>query len=200
MRLISGKTAVMIGMLGTMLALSASAAPAFACVCGTISFTQTTSSGTPYVMTSNPQTFGPSGNSITYSDFGNGNAQYMYVTISGITAGWSVVLTSSSTVTTISNTAIIVGPFSGAGSFSYTVKVTGPGTAGATGQFTINSSPTTSSSSNSPSGTPCTSVNVYLKTPPAHGAPEFPAGMGLMLAIALPAMLLMRGRFKVAQA
>lgn len=175
------------------------AAPVYAWTCNSITFTSSSTSGSPIIMAGNSQTFGPSGNKISYSDF---SGQYMYVYITGITSGWTVTITSSSTVTTLSPTQIIVGPLSDS-SFSYTIQVTGPGTANTAGQFTINAVPDSSSSSitggNLFTSGACSSLTVYLKTPPTlpppAGVPMFPLGMALAMAAAFPALLLAKRKF-----
>jgi len=105
------------------------------------------------------------------------------------------------TVTTLSATQIIVGPFSSSStSFPYTITVTAPATPLTTGQFTINAQPSNSATHYSAVGTSCAPVTVYLKTTspfPPRGVPEFPSGMALLMALAIPALLIVRSKSKV---
>jgi hypothetical protein len=186
-----------LSLLSILVAAGAFAAPAAACICQDVTFAPSSSSTSPITITQLSTTF-TTGNSISYTDFGPDTAQYMNVWITGITPGWTVTITSGSTKTTVSGTDIIVGPLSGTGSFSYTITVTAPSTPSTTGQFTINSEPWSSSSSEGYNpGIACTPVTVYLKTtnpfpPPPNGVPQFPFGMALVLALAIPALLLVR--------
>jgi len=182
--------------------MGAYAVPVNACVCNTITFTQTSSAGTPIMITNYPPAttqFGPSGNSISYYDFGGDNAQYMYVTVSQ-PAGWTVTISSGSAVDTFPH-AFIAGPFSGTGAFQFTITVTAPASPGATATVEISAYPATSGTNPTqfPGSTQCTSVFVYLKTPtpfsPPPGVPTFPLGMGLLMALAFPALLLAKRKF-----
>jgi hypothetical protein len=172
-------------------------APAFAWECNSITFSPTSTSSSPITVTQITTVY-TTGNKITYSDF---SSDYMYVYITGVTSGWTVTVTSPSPYTSVSN-GIIVGPFTGSGSFAYTITVIAPSTPSTKGQFTINAVPTSSSSSTSGlywSDFPCASVTVYLETaasfPPPISTPEFPLGMVLLLAVTMTGLLLVRSKF-----
>lgn len=203
MSLLNRKTALILGLLASIAAVGATAAPAYACTCNTINFSPTTSSGSPHVVTTNPTIFTGNTVSLETGSFGGGN-DWVYVSITGITPGWTVVVTSPDTVTTLSGTQIIVGPFdSSSSSFPYTITVTAPLTPGASGHFTINAEPSDSATSYSAVGVACAPVTVYLVTssptfpPPSTGVPQFPAGMALLMALAIPALLLVKSKSKV---
>jgi len=197
MTLLNRKTAVILGLLASLAAFGASAAPVYACTCSTINFSPSSSPGSPITVTTSPTSWSNTVNLETHS-FGNGN-DWVYVSITGITAGWTVTVTSADTVTTISATQIIVGPFSSSSSsFPYTIKVTAPATPSTTGQFTINAQPSSSGSRYVAVGNSCAPVTVYLKTPPlTHGVPEFPSGLAVLMALAIPALLLVRSKSKI---
>ena|ERR1022692_3201329 len=203
MSLLNRKSSIAIlGLLAMLAATGATAVPAYACTCNTIGFSPGSSLTSPITITSNPTSWTNTVNLETGS-FGNGN-DWVYVSITGITPGWTVTVTSTETVKTISSTQIIVGPFGpSSSSFPYTITVTAPLSASTTGQFTINAQPSQSSTSYSSVGVSCTPVTVYLKTspnfpPPTSGVPEFPFGMALLMALAIPALLVVRSKSRIA--
>ena len=195
-------TIPVLALLFTLVGIGAYVAPVYACNCNQITFTPSSAEtyATPYTLSTIPQNIGPTGNTITYDT----GATYMYVYITGvIPAGWTVSITTGSTHTTISPTQMLVTEDS-SGTFSYTITVTAPATSNTRGQFTINAYPTNSAVSPWPiygGAAACTPVTVYLKTgsiPPFYpptGVPMFPLGMALLMALAFPALLLVKRKF-----
>jgi len=190
---------------------AALATPVYACVCNTITFDGSSTSGSPTVtVSSQPQVF-TSGNTVSYSDFGKSTAEYMLITVSSVTAGWTVSITSADTVTTVSSTQIIVGLACAAtntcassgisGTFPFTITVTAPSSPGAMGSFKISAEPWSQStySGGSNPGVSCSPLTVDLETstpfpPPTTGVPEFPVGMVALLGLAIPVLVLMKGK------
>jgi hypothetical protein len=193
-------TLAILGLLASLAATGAMAAPVYACTCNTINFSPSSSPGSPITHTTNPTTFSNTV-SLETGSFGGGN-NWVYVSITGITPGWTVTVTSPDTVTTLSSTQIIVGVFGAStSSFPYTITVTAPLLPTTSGQFTINAQPSQSGTTYSAVGISCAPVTVYLKTgpnfPPPNGVPEFPFGMALLMAVAIPALLLVRSKSKI---
>src|ERR1039457_5836950 len=93
-------TFAILGLLASLAAVGATAVPAYACTCNTINVSQGSSLGSPITLTSNP-TVMTSTVSLESGSFGSGN-DWVYVSITGITPGWTVTVTSADTVTTIS--------------------------------------------------------------------------------------------------
>ena len=117
-------TLAVLAILALFVGVGATAAPAAACVCSDLSFgTPSSATGTPgpIILTMTTTTF-TTGNTMQYSDFGTSTAQYMYIFVTGVTAGWTVTVTSSSPTTATLSNGIIVGPFTNSGTISYTIK------------------------------------------------------------------------------
>jgi hypothetical protein len=175
MSLLNRKSALILGLLTTLVAFGASATPVFAwATCG-VTLTPSTQS----------TTVGPSSTTtftylLTYSD-----AAYP--------ASFTLSATSTNGAWTIVSVSPTLYPSSGmSGSISTTisVKVTAPSTIGSTTTITL------TATNNQDHAASC-NAQTRLTTVVTHGVPEFPVGMALLMALAVPALLLVRSKSKI---
>ena len=171
-------------MLFTLVGLCA-VAPAFAWAPCTVTLSPTTQSTTIPAGSTVTLTF-----LLTYSETSN-YAAYFTLTAQSSNSAWTVVSVSPSPIPS-SGTSYSIGvspPATTSGLFS--VKLTAPATVGSTTTLTVRAA------NSGDRGANCQSTGTLLTAgyQPPTGVPMFPLGMGLLMALAIPAMLLARRKF-----
>jgi hypothetical protein len=168
-------TLAILGLLASLVAMGASTTPAFA---NTINHCSVVGSSTITVPASGSTTVKVT---VTYSDFSSGNYP-MYVTASSVTPGYSINASSN----------FYDG---GSGTHVFTLKVTNTNPSVTSGTATLKVNWTPSGGVTEPIGCGTLTIRTGADAPP--GVPQFPAGMALLMALAIPALLLVRSRSKI---
>jgi hypothetical protein len=174
MSLLNRKSTLVLGLLATLVAFGAAATPAFANTVMTCSVSPT---GTITVPTSGSTVVKFT---ITYDNFGSSNSP-VTLSASSITSGYTANSSSFSPLTT-----------SGNHSHTFYISITNTNSAVTSGSATFKLS-WPNSSGGSGFGA-CGSVNFGV---PTHGVPEFPSGLAVLMALAIPALLLVRSKSKI---
>jgi hypothetical protein len=177
MSLLNRKSAIILGLLATLVTLGASATPAFA---HTVTGCTESPTGTITVPLSGSTVVKFT---ITYDAFASNNNP---VTLSATSISSHYTANSSS-----------FSPNTGFGTHTHTfyIRITNTGTAVTSGSATFTLSwPNSSGGSGFNDCAP-----ISLTTPPTHGigVPEFPTGMAVLMALAIPALLLVRSKSKI---
>jgi len=188
MSLLNRKTALILGLLASLVAMGATATPAFAwnpCTLALSPGTQSTTIGAAQTVTLTYL--------LTYTD----SSPYAstFTVSAGVTPG-----SPSGTWTVVSVTPPNPVPSSPSLTISQiiSVKVTAPSVASSTTTLTV------SAVNNYDSSSHCSTTTGLSITPgsfpPPTGVPQFPFGMALLMALAIPALLLVRSKSKVISA
>jgi hypothetical protein len=176
MSLLNRKATLVLGLLATLVAFGASAAPAFAWNnCGVTLSPSTQST-----------TVGPSSTTtftylFTYSDTSQYAASFT-ITAQSSNSAWTIVSVTSPVPHTGTSDSI---------SQVVSVVVTAPNTAGSTTTITVKGV------GNQDSSSKCSTTTSLLTSGVTHGVPEFPSGLAVLMALAIPALLLVRSKSKV---
>jgi hypothetical protein len=179
MSLLNRKSALILGLLASLVAFGAAATPAFAWnVCG-LTLTPSTQSTTVGPSSTTTYTF-----LFTYSDVTTDHTYASSFTMSATSSNgaWTVVSVLPSPVPSSGTSDSI--------SQTISVKVTAPSSIGSATTITL------TAKNNQDNSASCTAT-LHLTTIVTHGVPEFPAGMALLMALAIPALLLVRSKSKI---